>query len=53
MLTKRGLLCSVALTGVATATLPLSSVRAQTNTTRLGFLGAKDIAEAGFRKQPG
>jgi hypothetical protein len=51
MPTKRGFLCSVALTGVA-ATVPTalrpSLVRAQTSTTRPGFFKAKDIAEAGF-----
>jgi hypothetical protein len=51
MLTKRGFLRSVALTGAA-ATVPTvlrpSLVWAQTSTARPGFFGAKDIAEAGF-----
>ena len=48
MLTKRGLLRSAALAGVATAALRRSPVLAQTNTARPGFIAAKDIAEAGF-----
>jgi hypothetical protein len=48
MLTKRGLLRSVALTGIATAGLRCSPVRAQTNAARPGFIAAKDIAEAGL-----
>ena len=48
MLTKRGLLRSVALTGVASAALRRSPLRAQTNATRPGFIAAKDIAEAGL-----
>jgi hypothetical protein len=48
MLTKRGLLRSVALTGVATKALQLSPVRAQASATRPGSIGAKDIAEVGF-----
>jgi hypothetical protein len=48
MLTKRGLLRSVALAGVATAALRRSPVLAQTNTARPGFIAAKDIAEAGL-----
>src|SRR5580692_10847048 len=48
MLTKRRLLRSAALAGVATAATGRSSVRAQTNTPRPGFIAAKDIAEAGL-----
>jgi hypothetical protein len=48
MLTKRRLLSSAALAGVATAATRLSPVRAQTSTPRPGFIAAKDIAEAGL-----
>jgi hypothetical protein len=46
MLTKRDLLCSAALAGVALAATKAVPVFAQTS--RPGFFKAKDIAEAGF-----
>jgi len=48
MLTKRDLLQSVAATAVPIGVATSSSALAQTGTTRPGFFGAKDIAEAGF-----
>lgn len=48
MLTKRGLLRSVALAAITVAVAKSGAVQAQTDTTRPGFFKAKDIAEAGF-----
>jgi hypothetical protein len=48
MLTKRGLLRSVALAAITVAVAKSGAAQAQTDTTRPGFFKAKDIAEAGF-----
>jgi hypothetical protein len=48
MLTKRDLLRSAALAAITVATTKSGPVLAQTSAARPGFLGAKDIAEAGF-----
>jgi hypothetical protein len=48
MMTRRGLLCSVALAAIAVSPAKPGPVQAQTSSNRPGFFGAKDIAEAGF-----
>jgi hypothetical protein len=48
MMTRRGLLCSVALAAIAVSAAKPGPVQAQTSSNRPGFFGAKDIAEAGF-----
>jgi hypothetical protein len=48
MLTKRALLRSVAAAAIPVGVAKSGAVQAETSTTRPGFLGAKDIAEAGF-----
>jgi hypothetical protein len=48
MLTKRELLRSAALAALVATTMNPALVSAQTDATRPGFFGSKDIAEAGF-----
>jgi hypothetical protein len=48
MLTKRDLLRSAVAAAIPVGVAKSGAVRAQTGTTRPGFFGAKDIAEAGF-----
>src|SRR5258708_1667523 len=48
MMTRRDLLCSVALATTAISAAKPGPVQAQTSTNRPGFFGAKDSAEAGF-----
>ncbi|MDF2996958.1 MAG: cell envelope protein [Xanthobacteraceae bacterium] len=48
MLTKRELLRSAALAALVATTMNPALVGAQTDATRPGFFGSKDIAEAGF-----
>jgi len=48
MLTKRHLLCSVALAAITVALTKPYSVQAQTSANSAGFFKAKDTAEAGF-----
>jgi len=48
MLTKRDLLRSAALAAITAAATTSGPAQAQTTADRPGFLGAKDIAEAGF-----
>jgi hypothetical protein len=48
MMTRRGLLGSIALATIAVSAAKPAPVLAQTSSDRPGFFGAKDIAEAGF-----
>jgi hypothetical protein len=48
MITKRDLLRSAASIAIAVAAMKSGPVQAQTGSSRPGFFGAKDIAEAGF-----
>ena len=48
MMTRRDLLCSVAVATIAIPATNPGPVQAQTSSNRPGFFGAKDIAEAGF-----
>ena len=48
MMNRRDLLSSVALASIAFSAAEPGPAQAQTSTTRPGFFGAKDIAEAGF-----
>jgi hypothetical protein len=48
MMTRRGLLCSVALATIAVSAAKPGPVQAQASSNRPGFFAAKEIAEAGF-----